>query len=54
LASNLPENIWCNKNSIVDDLSVHFYHDIAIQPTAGCLSRQSQNHKVSYLLCTRV
>jgi len=46
LTSNLPENFWYNENFIVDDPSVHFYHDIAIQPTAGCLSRQSQNHKV--------
>jgi len=27
-----------------------FYHTIAIQPTAGCLSRQNQNHKVSFVL----
>jgi len=52
LTLNLPENFWYDKNFIVDDLSVHFYHDIAIQPTADCLSRQNQNHKVSYLFCT--
>jgi len=54
LTSNLPENFWYNKNSIDDDLSVHFYHDIAIQPTADCLSRQIQNHKALYSFSTRV
>jgi len=33
---------------------VRFYHAIAIQPSAGRLSRQNQNRKVSYLVCTRV
>jgi len=42
------------KVSTVNDLSVHFYHTIAVQPTAGCLNRQNQNHKVSFLFCTRV
>jgi len=54
LTSNLPENFWYNKNSTVIDSSARFYHAIPIQPSAGCLSRQNQNHKVSYLFCTRV
>jgi len=39
---------------MIDNISVRFYHIIAIQPTAVCLNRQNQNHKVSYLFCTRV
>jgi len=38
----------------VDDSNVFFYHTIAIQPTAGCLSRQSKNNKVLYWFCTWV
>jgi len=51
---NFPESFWHDKNSTVDDSSVRFYHAIAIQPKASCLSRQNQNHKVSYLFCTQV
>jgi len=52
--SNFPEHIWYNENSTVDDSSVLFYHTIAIQPTAGCLSRQSKNHKVLYKSITSI
>ena len=48
------KKFWYRKASAVNDLSVHSYHVIAIQPSAGCLSRQNQNHKVSYLFRTRV
>jgi len=48
------KNFCYNRNFSMEDLDVHFYHNIAIQPTAGCLNRQNQNHKVSHLFCTQV
>jgi len=36
-----------SKDSIISTLCILFCYLIAIQLTAGCLNRQSQNHKVS-------
>jgi len=36
-----------SKDSIISALCIPFRYLIAIQLTAGCLNRQSRNHKVS-------
>ena len=40
-------DILIRKGSTISTSCIPFCYLIAIQPTAGCLGRQSQNHKVS-------
>jgi len=51
---SFPENLWCTENVTTANASVLFIIPFLFSLRLAVCVRQNQNHKVSYLFCTRV